>query len=174
MPCALTQNLGLACRQGMGGIKAVFITEYANTDTLTTSGGTVTAWTLETGKQFFRYDMRKETGSFTQTTTINDANGSVYYAPSVVFQLPRLQVNTLQELALLAQNDVVVIVLDNNGGYWAVGTDKGLQMTTGSDEAGSKFGDFAGSKVTIANGGEQYTMLSVPSALIAALITPAT
>jgi hypothetical protein len=173
MSCSLTQNLPLGCRNSEGGIKSVFVTSYENTATLTTSGGTVLTFTLTPGSQFFQYSLRKQTGSLTQTTTINDENGTVYYAPSVVFTLIQLQANTRSELALLAQNDLMVIVLDNNGSYWLVGSDKGLQMTTGSSDTGTKFSDLNGYKVTIANGGESYPMLQVPSSLIASLTTPA-
>lgn len=173
MPCSLTQSLPQDCFNGVGGIKSIFVTEYDNLDTLTTSGGTVVTMTLNSGKQFWRYDMRKQTGSLSEAITINNANGTAYYAPTVTFQLIKLQANVRTELALLAQNDLIVIVLDNNGNYWAVGTDKGLQMTTGSGDTGAKYGDMNGYKVTIANGGEIYPMLSLPSALISALTTPA-
>ena len=173
MACSLTQGFPLDCRDGLGGVKSIFVTEFVNLDTLTVSGGTVTAITLETGKQFWEYKLRKQTASFTEPATINDQNGSVFYNQEVSFTLTRLQANYRSELAQLIQLDVMVIVLDNTGSYWLLGTDKGLNVTAGSAAAGKAFGDLNGYTYTIGNGGESYPMLSLPSSFITALTAPA-
>jgi hypothetical protein len=84
-----------------------------------------------------------------------------------------LDANKRTELAILSQGYVVVIVQENDGDYVLYGSDKGLNVTTGSAETGTKIDDFNGYKYTIANGGESFPHLFVPSGLIPALLTPA-
>lgn len=170
MPCALTQNILRDCRQSVGGIKAIYITELANISSLALSGGTVTGITMAGSTKFRTYTFRKETGSFSEAITASDANGTVFYAPTVTIALAKLQVNTRNEIALLAQNDVAIIVLDNNGSYWLTGSSNGLTLSAGTEDTGKAFGDMNGYNLTF-TGGEPQPMYQVLASVVTTVTT---
>jgi hypothetical protein len=145
--CALTQNIPLDCRQSTGGIKKIFVTPLANqTAVPTTSGGTVTAYSLQSGGgfKFFEYDFRKATGSWDEKGTLSDANWSIFYAGDIKIQFTKMEVNKRNELYLLAQNDLAIIILDNNGQYWLAATTNGATLTNLDGKTGKNFGDLNG------------------------------
>lgn len=172
MACALTQNITLDCRQSVGGIKSIFVTELANIESVTATGGTTQSIEMEDGSQFRQYDFRKQTGTFTETITASEENGTVFYAPEIVVQFSKLEVNKRNEIQLLAQNELAIIVLDNNGSYWLTGVRNGLSITAGTAATGQAFGDLNGYSLTF-TGGEPEPMLQVPAGQIPALLTPA-
>ena len=172
MACALTQNIPLDCRQTTGGIKSIFVTNLLNqTAAPTVSGGTVTAYSLLTGQgfKFFRYDFRKQTGEFTETETLSDANWTIFYATDIKIQFTKLEVNKRNEMYLLGQNDLVVIVLDNNGQYWLVGTQNGVTLTKVDGKTGKNFGDLNGYQIEM-KGFEPQAAYLLPAALLPALL----
>ena len=61
MSCALTSGFTLPCRDGVGGVKTIYITELANFASATIASGVVTALTLDTGKKFWTYELTEET-----------------------------------------------------------------------------------------------------------------
>jgi len=50
MPCNIIEGLTLDCRQGAGGVKKIYLTEFANVSTITSSSGQVSAITMVAGK----------------------------------------------------------------------------------------------------------------------------
>ena len=173
MACALTQNIPLDCRQTVGGIKSIFVTNLLNqTAEPTVSGGTVTAYTLSTGNRFWRYDFRKQTGEYTETETLSDPNWTIFYASDIKIQFTKLEVNKRNEMYLLGQNDLVVIVLDNNGQYWLVGTRNGITLTKVDGKSGKNFGDLNGYQIEM-KGAEPFAAYLLPSSFITTLTAPA-
>lgn len=173
MACALTQSIPLDCRNSTGGIKSIFVTNLLNqTAGPTVSGGTVTAYTLLTGNKFFRYDFRKATGEFTETQTLSDANWTTFFAGDIKIQFTKLEVNKQNEMYLLGQNDLVVIVLDNNGQYWLCATVNGATLSKVDGKTGKAFGDFNGYQIEIKYEEPKPAYL-LPAALLPALLAPA-
>lgn len=170
--CALTQNLPLDCRQTTGGIKSLLVTNLLNLNTLTSSGGTVTAVTLTSGNKFWKYDFRKATGEWDEVATLSDPNWTIFYSGSIKIQFTKLEVNKQQELHLLGQNDLIVIVLDNNGQYWLTSTTNGATLTKVDGKTGKNFGDLNGYQIEMKYQ-EPLPALLLPSSFIPALTTPA-
>jgi hypothetical protein len=172
MSCALTQGYTLDCADGIGGIKKIYVTELANKSTLTEASGVVTAFTLSSGKKFWAYDLIKETGNFTEDQTKSVANGTVFYDQKLTFTIRKLQASLQQELRLLAQNDLMIIVLDRNGIYWLLGKTNGVDLITRGGASGTAMGDMNGYTLNF-EGKEERPMPQVSSGLIAALTSPA-
>ena len=172
MACALTQDITLGCRDSVGGIKTIYVTELANKSTLTSASGVITAFTLSTGKQFWQYDLEKEVGSFTENIQTSVENGTVFYEQDVTFSIHKVQASLQQELKLLAQNRVMVIVLDRNGKYWLFGETNGCDLQPSTAASGRTMGEFNGYTLNL-KGKEPAPANEVSSNLIATLIAPA-
>jgi hypothetical protein len=172
--CNLTQNIPLDCRQAIGGIKSIFVTNLANQTTgPTVSGGTVTAYSLTPGGgfKFFRYDFRKATGEWTETQTLSDSNWTIYFSGDIKIQFTKMEVVKQQELFLLGQNDLIVIILDNNGTYWLVGTVNGATLSKIDQKTGKAFGDLNGYSIEIKYL-EPKPANVLPASFISGLTTP--
>jgi hypothetical protein len=173
MSCTLTQNIVLGCKDGVGGIKKIFVTELENKSAITAATGNITAFSLLTGKQFWTYDFEKETGEYTEKiVTSTDGSGTTFYEPEIKIRINKKDVSKRNELKLLAQNRVMIIVLDRNGIYWLAGEANGCDLAPSTAMAGKAFGDFNGYELTF-SGKEENPAQTVASGLIAALTAPA-
>lgn len=172
MSCDLTTGFSRGCRNSKGGIKNVYFTELANKDTLTAASGVITAFTLNTGKQFFKYEMAKQVSNFTEAHTSSRENGTLFYLQVANVILNKMEAVKRNEILLLNQNINMIIMEDNNGKFWLLGETNGMEHTTGESGSGTTFGDRNG--YTLEFTGEEGEMAQeVDSTLIAALSAPA-
>jgi hypothetical protein len=148
MACALTQGYTLDCKDNIGGLKDVYFAAIDDLNVVTQAAGVVTAVTMDTGKYFYKYDLVKESSNFAEAINTNVQNGTVFYAITLEVILNKLQVNTRNEILLLAKNRLVAIVTDNNGTKWVLGLDNGLDITGGGSASGTAFGDRNGYTLT--------------------------
>jgi len=170
MPCALTQNYTLDCREGLGGIKNVWLIAHANVSTVTEASGVVSAISKSAGKIFYKYELVKNTGSLTETITSSVENGTVFYAQELSIVLNKLQANTRNEILLLAKNTLMAVVEDANGKYWLLGRLNGIDVTGGTAATGTAQGDRNGYTLTF-TGGEKELAPEVQSSVISTLGT---
>lgn len=168
MACALTTGFALDCRQSNGGIEAVYFTEIANKATLTASSGVITAFTLSASKKFFKYELRKKTGQLEQNIQVNNENGTVFYEQVLTIKLDKLEASKRNEILLLAKNNLMIIIKDNNGKYWLAGETRGALLSAGKGTTGTAFGDMSGFELTF-TGEEPELAKEVDSTLITTL-----
>lgn len=174
MTCALTQGYTIDCRDSVGGIKEVYITELANIETAPTDTmGVISTIDMVTGKQFWKYQLIKETGTASEKIQTNEANGTIFYEQDLSFPIRKLQASTRNELKLLAQNTLAIIVLDRNGKYWLMGRSNGMTLEPSEAQFGKAMGDFNGYNLVF-KGKEEQSMCEVSSGAVAGLLVPAT
>jgi hypothetical protein len=173
MPCALTQNYSLDCKDSLGGITEVYFIAAADVSSTTEASGVITALVKASGKKFFKYELVKGTSQLVENVNANVENGTIFYAPELTIVLNKLQTNTRNEILLLAQNTLVAVAKDNNGAFWYLGKQRGLDLTGGSAGTGTAIGDRSGYTLTF-TGAEAALAPSVNSTVSAALTTPGT
>lgn len=175
--CALTQGYVLDCSTGVGGLKEVYIIELANVTAMTEASGVVTAITKATGKRFWKYSLVRETSNATETITGNEQNGTLFYAQQVQIILNKRQASVRNEVMLLAQNQLIMIVVENqlntsgNPKAWLFGKTQGLKLASGTSETGTAWGDRNGYTLPFA-GNEPALAPEVLYSLLASLETP--
>jgi hypothetical protein len=170
MPCALTSGYTLDCKDNSGGILEVYFIERGNVTAINEASGVVTGLTKASGKRFWKYELPKETGSLTENMTGNIQNGTVFYASELKIVVNKLSVAIRNEIKLLAQATMIAVAKDNNGKYWLIGRNSGIDLTTGTLGTGTAFGDRSGFDLTF-SGSEPEPMLEVNSSVAAALET---
>lgn len=148
MACALTQGYTLDCKDSVGGLKTAWIAALEDLATVTEASGVVTAITMDPSKVFYKYELVKESANFAEAVTANVQNGTVFYAQTLELILNKLQVNSRNEILLLAKNRLAIIVEDNNGDKWFLGRQQGLDLTGGGSASGTAFGDRSGYTLT--------------------------
>ena len=148
MACALTQGYTLDCNDSIGGITTVYFAPGEDLATVTQANGVVTTITMDATKVFYKYDLVKESSNFAEAVNTNVQNGTVFYTQTLEIILNKLQVNTRNEILLLAKNRLAVIAVDNQGDKWFLGVSYGLDLTGGGSATGTAFGDRSGYTLT--------------------------
>ena len=164
MACALTQGYTLDCKDSIGGLTTVYFAPWEDLATVTQASGVVTTLTMDATKVFYKYDLVKESSNFAEAVNTNVANGTVFYTQTLEIILNKLQVNTRNEILLLAKNRLAVIAVDNQGDKWFLGVSYGLDLTGGGSATGTAFGDRSGYTLTF-TGNEKELAPKVTAAI---------
>jgi len=139
--CALTQDYSFGCDVGAGGTKECYLIELENILSLTESSGTITAITKVTGKQFRKYALVLDTAAFDETITGNRQNGTLFYAQKGSVIINKQQVAMRNEIMLLAKNNLVIVIRDQNFTNRLYGRVNGLRLAAGSAATGTTLAD---------------------------------
>lgn len=170
MACALTQGYSLDCKDSAGGITEVYFIEKGNVSAIVSASGVVTGLTKAAGKRFWKYELPKETGSFTHNPTVSTENGTLFFEQNLTIVVNKLSASINTELKLLAQNILVAVVKDNNNKFWMLGKERGLDMSGSTSGSGTAFGDRSGYSLVFI-GKEPDQLYEVNSTVAAALET---
>jgi hypothetical protein len=170
MACALTAGYSQDCRDSMGGVKSLYIIEWANV-TYTVASNVVTAVDNATSKRWWKYNPAKFTGMAKETINASVENNSVFYGQEITFPLGKQQTTTRNEILLLAQNKLAIVVEDQNGKFWLYGRNNGMDLTGGEAGTGTAAGDRNGYTLTF-TGQEPALAIEMDTATAATLETP--
>ncbi len=173
MACALTSGYVLDCRDGIGGIKEVYIIETANLGAITEVSGVITVIPKLAGKRFYKYSLIRETSNFDETITGNEQNGTIFYAQSLQIIINKKQTSVRNEVLLLARNNITAVVVDNNGKAWLAGRELGLVLNGGTASSGTAWADRNGYTLPF-TGNERQLAPEVLSTIVSTLETPGT
>lgn len=149
MSCNITAGFSLDCRDSQGGVEYIYIGNTASTG-FTASNGVITAITGLTASSWFKFEVPKQTSSFTETITVSEENGTVFYDQQVSVVFTKLSAEKRNQIALLAKNrKLVVVVKDGNGTFWSVGIGRGAHLLSGTSQTGTAYGDLNGYSLVI-------------------------
>ena len=145
--CNIQNGWSLGCRDNSGGISNIYILSGSVATVATASEGLISA--LSGSGVFYKFELTKNTGDFTETPTVSLENGTVYYSQVVNVAFHKLQSSLRNTVKVLAQNpDLKIIVQTNNGEspdytgrFFYIGQDRGATLTGGAGTSGTAFGD---------------------------------
>ena len=148
MSCEITAGIGLDCIENLGGLRTVWVL-----------GGTITSFTVSgtdaitdiTGTgTYFKFELPKDTASFTQTANISPVNGTIAYAQDLTMNFTKLNNDVRNVLKVLIKNrELSVVFLDNVGNYWLIGKVRGAQATASTATTGTAPTDASQFTVTL-------------------------
>jgi hypothetical protein len=170
MACALTQGYTFDCKDNIGGLRYVWFINWNDVTEVTEASGVVTAITKSGGKVFYKYQLVRNTASFTENIQGSIENGTVLFDQQLAIVINKMQVNMRNEILLLARNNMMAVVEDQNGRYWLAGRLNGLDLLTGSSATGLAQTDRNGYTLNF-SGGEQELAPEVDAATVATLET---
>lgn len=168
MACELTQGYAIDCRDNVGGIKSVYLSNFDNVTSYTSSAGVISALTQAVGKSFFKYNLEKENGQFDEKLIPSVDNGTAYYEGTLTHTVKKITAAMQQEIRLIGLSRLFIIIEDNNGTFWTFGADNGADLTEAASSTGKAFGDMNGTTLTFSSK-EKFPMQEVPQAVMATL-----
>lgn len=125
------------CVANLGGIKSVYLAEYAEG---TLVKGEQELYTVKEGDTWKKYPMRKNVASMTSTLN-NSTDGASYVTTELALVFSRMDAAKRASIQALALGEVMAIVEDNNGELWFLGADAPLVATAGAGETGTAMAD---------------------------------
>lgn len=147
MACLMTTGRKLACKDAVGGLKAIYFADYGTLGAATIGGtGYVTAFASAL-YTLFQYDIKSASG-LEQTINSSDENGTSFFEQTLTVVLTKLDPLTQLELQKVIATRPHVFVQDNNGNFLSVGMTRGTNVT-GSISTGVALGDLNGYTLTI-------------------------
>jgi hypothetical protein len=148
MSCNLTAGIPLGCRDNVGGLKSLWITDFTNIESITSNtGDTITA--ISGTGTYYEFQLIRTTSQLTETVNASLENGTVYYQGEIVTFFSKLDQAKRNILKTLAQSQRLSIVAeDNNGNYFYLGQTYGCFISAGTSVSGKALGDANGYNLT--------------------------
>ena len=162
MACDISLGRLEACKDNVGGLKAVYFVNYGDlgaitydltdTDVIDSVAGTPSA---------YKYEL-KGTNSFTQNIQSSRENGTTAFEQVLEITLKKLTVADHKEIKLLSYGRPHIIVEDYNSNFFLAGVENGMDVTGGTIVTGTAMSDLAGYTLTFTG------MERIPSNFLAA------
>jgi hypothetical protein len=145
MACDLTRGRKEPCKDVVGGLRAVYFTDFGDfgtvtqtDDEITDMSGTFTA---------YKYEL-KGNSSFEQAVTSSRENGTTFFDQTLNITFKKLSKEDNKEIKLLAYGRPHIAVEDYNGNVFVMGLEHGAEVTGGSIVTGAAMGDLSGYTLT--------------------------
>jgi len=144
--CELTIGFNLECKDAIGGIKQIVLTEWNSSVDFVFDGATEVVEEIVgvSDNELFTYQLPTQTGSFEETINFNRDAGTIFYTQTVNVMLNKLSAPKRLELQGVATTRVIVFVNDTNDNWWAVGYEYGADLSTATAGTGALLGDMNG------------------------------
>ena len=145
MACDLTRGRKEPCKDVVGGLKAVYFTDFGDfgtvtqtDDEITDMSGTFTA---------YKYEL-KGNSSFEQAVTSSRENGTTFFDQTLNITFKKLSKEDNKEIKILAYGIPHIAVEDYNGNVFVMGLEHGAEVTGGTIVTGAAMGDLSGYTLT--------------------------
>ena len=146
MACDLTLGRKEPCKDVVGGIRAVYFTDFGDLGTITLTNDEITDMSGEFTA--FKYEV-KGNSSFEQNITSSRENGTTFFEQTLNLTLHKLTKEDNKELKLIAFGRPHVAVEDYNGNVFLMGREHGADVSGGTIVTGASMGDLSGYTLTL-------------------------
>jgi len=147
MACDLTAGRKEPCKNTIGGLRNVYFINY-QADAFTILAGEVTAMDIGVTAAY-KYELRAD-GNTLEEAVVSDKNtGVTLFTQTLNLVLKQQDIQTHNEVKLLAHGRPYVIVEDNNGNFKLAGQSEGMDVSGGSIVTGGAKADFNGYNLTM-------------------------
>ena len=146
MACDLSLGRKEPCKDVVGGIRAVYFTDFGDLGTVTETDDEITD--LSGTFTAFKYEV-KGNSSFEQNITSSRENGTTFFEQTLNLTLHKLTKEDNKELKLMAYGRPHVIVEDYNKNLFVMGLENGADVSGGTIVTGAAMGDLSGYTLTL-------------------------
>ena len=146
MACDLSLGRKEPCKDVVGGIRAVYFTDFGDLGTVTETDDEITD--LSGTFTAFKYEV-KGNSSFEQNITSSREKGTTFFEQTLNLTLHKLSKEDNKELKLLAYGRPHVAVEDYNGNVFVMGLQHGADVSGGTIVTGAAMGDLSGYTLTL-------------------------
>ena len=172
MACSQTlMSYGIGdCFSSRGGIKAAWIANFVDNAYVISETSAETISDFSSAVTWYKQELRKNTGSLTSTYNYDEANGSSYIQTDVVLVYSKMAIKSRLQMNALSLGDLLLVVEDCNGNYFALGMEEPVKATAGTGETGVDRSDRNAYECTLSDYASRYPHM-LDAAAIAKLPT---
>ena len=152
--CGITMGRLVNCKDGIGGLKAIYIAKSYNDNVLEVATIAATEMTdagfdswqnEESGKTIvFKYDLVQNLSSMTVNVNSDNANGTTFFNQTLSITLQQIDHDMTNELRLIAYARPQIFVQDYMDKVYLLGAENGCHVTGGTVVTGTAMGDMQG------------------------------
>ena len=145
MACDLKRGRKEPCKDVVGGIRAVYFTDFGDYGTVTQTDDEITD--LSGTFTAYKYEL-KGNSSFEQAVTSSRENGTTFFDQTLNITFKKLSKEDNKEIKLLAYGRPHIAVEDYNGNVFVMGLEHGAEVTGGTIVTGAAMADLSGYTLT--------------------------
>lgn len=148
MSCLYTGGFSLSdyCLDNIGGIKEFYVGNFSAATTYTyDANNIITGGTLQ--PTYYTVEQRRETGNFSFDHALNIQNGTNVYTHKASMTFHKYQATIRDLVYVMAQTETSIIVLDQNGKYFLLGEENGMNAMSSNGGGGTAFEDLNGVQI---------------------------
>lgn len=168
----LLNGIGLSCDHTIGGIKAVYIANFADVASVTEEDGTIIEIAMKDGAQFRKYQFRRNSASnMSSSRSGDDAAGTHSVTTNIAMTFSLMDTDKRKEMDMLSIAQLICIVEDRNGLLWMPCTpnDDYMSMSAGEASTGSTSSEANQYSVTITGEASHFPYEVDKEALLAVI-----
>jgi len=164
MACDISLGRREACKENVGGLKAVYFVNYDSTllSGASLTSGVITA--LNSSVDAFKYELKADGNTYEEANENSRENGTSFFTQTGTLVLKVQDSATQAEMTLLSYGRPHVIIEDYNGNFRLAGAEHGVEVSV-STTSGGAMGDLNGYNISF-EGKERNMATFVDSALI--------
>jgi hypothetical protein len=148
MACLITKGRTEPCKDSVGGLQAVYFIDFGTLGDITYASTSDEITAVAGSPTAYKYVL-KGNSSLEQTITSSRENGTTFYDQIVNLTLKKLSPESNDQLAVIAVARPHVVVEDNNGNFFLVGSEFGADVNGGTVVSGAAMGDLSGYTLTL-------------------------
>ena len=134
MACDLTAGYAEPCKDKIAGVRAIYVCNYADVDTITydaTDTSSVTEM-FQSGVSVYKFELLG-TNNLTEASAGDRTTGTTAYTQTGSFQLKHVTSDTNETVQILAVGRPVIVVEDFNGDSRVMGLEDGCDVQIATD-----------------------------------------
>lgn len=146
MSCPITSGRKDGCKKYIGGVKAIYASEFKDGNYVF-ANGEVTA--IDAGlTEVFKYELKPDGNSWTSEGVSDKNTGTTIYNESFATVLTGLDKDTSLQVDLFMKGYQHLVVEDYMGNFYLLGTLEGISVTASTITTGGAHTDFSGYNLT--------------------------
>ena len=170
MACDISMGRDEVCKDGLGGLRKIYIVNYNSSYYDSVSSGDLgdeeisTISTLPASANAYEFELRSDNNTLEETNEQSRDNGTSFWTQTLTVNLKKQSKESQAQLKLLSYGRPHVIVEDSNGLYRLLGFQNGMEVSVNTMTGGA-LGDMSGYALTF-EGKELNPAYFVASSLI--------
>lgn len=148
MACDITAGRKEPCKNTIGGLHNVYFVNF-KPELFAVAAGEATLTVDPLVDKAFKYQLKADGNNFEEAFASDKNTGVTLFTQTVSLVLKKQDLQTNNEVKLLAWGSPHVIVEDRNGNFRVAGIVDGMDVTGGSIMTGGAKADFNGYNITL-------------------------
>lgn len=154
MACSVTAGIGVNCKDAVGGVRRIYISDTSGTNGVGVDYIAATGWAVDASDptkvtglpatDFWTWEAHPEKCTFGVRTNASPESGTLFYEQTLSFAITHIDGADAEQLRLAAKAKPLIAVELVSGKVILMGARNGCDVNGGGVQSGTRFGDEQG------------------------------